>query len=597
MKDTTIQENAQPQKHFVVLLGGKEEHWVLIAPDCNTPYIVLNSQADADTRNYKARVGKLRTLEEARQAYQAEQQRIARETPPPHQPTEALDKAAEAYGNVASPKQSPQNGQLSQVGQLIQTVTEEARRRKQAAFVNTPHAQLMDNLLKQVQKVDFRQRAEFAPDDEGAKLKKAHYLVITIEEVLALAERNQWQLCRRDGFFYAFNGAFWKPFNEAEMKAFLKQAAERMGVDKFQARHFEYADQLLKQFNEAAYLPPPVADRHTVKINLSNGTFEINTDRQQLRAPDAVDFLTHQLPFGYDPKATAPLFQAYLDRVQPDKECQAILAEYLGYVFINPAKLKLEKTLLLYGSGANGKSVFFEISTALFGPDNVSHYSLHSLTNEPAYSRAHLGTKLVNYASEINGKLEADTFKQMVSGEPVEARLPYGQPFILTDYAKLIFNCNELPADVEHTPAYFRRFLIVPFKQTIPEAEQDKQLSQKIIEAELSGVFNWVLSGLRRLLAQGRFTDSEAVREQLENYKKQSDTVRLFFDEQGYQASPDTYTPLKDLYRDYKNFCSEDGYRAVNSRNFKKRLEAGSFRTEKRNIGQVVYVWKSGTGF
>ena len=41
------------------------------------------------------------------------------------------------------------------------------------------------------------------------------------------------------------------------------------------------------------------------------------------------------------------------------------------------------------------------------------------------------------YASEINGNLEASIFKQLVSGEPVEARLPYGQPFILKQYAKM----------------------------------------------------------------------------------------------------------------------------------------------------------------
>ncbi|KAB7731085.1 DNA primase [Rudanella paleaurantiibacter] len=472
---------------------------------------------------------------------------------------------------------------------IKQAVAGDAKHLKATAFVCLSHAQMIKNLLDQIGKIDFRERAGFAPDDEEAKLKKAHYLVIAVEEVLSLAERNKWGLCRRDGFFYSFNGAYWKPLDKDDLKNFLKQAAERMGVDRFQARHFEYAEQLFKQFNETAYLPSPEADRFTVMVNLSNGTFAIGTDKQELRTPSAADFLTHQLPFGYDPKATAPKFQAYLNRVLPDIDCQHILAEYLGYVFINPAKLKLEKTLLLYGTGANGKSVFFEIVTALLGNDNVSHYSLQSLTNEPAYCRAHLATKLVNYASEINGKLEADTFKQLVSGEPVEARLPYGQPFILTNYAKLIFNCNELPADVEHTPAYFRRFLIVPFKQTIPEQDQDKQLARKIIDTELSGVFNWVLTGLRRLLEQGRFTDSEAVREQLESYKKQSDTVRLFLDDNSYQSS-DSFTPLKDLYRDYRAYCIEDGYKAVNNRNFQKRLNANGVTTERKTIGYVAYV-------
>ena len=154
--------------------------------------------------------------------------------------------------------------------------------------------------------------------------------------------------------------------------------------------------------------------------------------------------------------------------------------------------------MLLYGTGANGKSVFFEVVNALLGSNNVSSYSLQSLTNENGYYRAMIANKLVNYASEINGKLETAIFKQLVSGEPVEARLPYGEPMTITNYAKLIFNCNELPKDVEQSNAYFRRFLIIPFDTTIPEQQQDKELSKKIISSELSGVFNWVLQGLNR---------------------------------------------------------------------------------------------------
>ena len=472
----------------------------------------------------------------------------------------------------------------------------DAKRLQQTAYICLSHEQLMSSLLAQVEQVDFRALAGFEPDDEEARLKKPHYLIIAVEQVLELATRNQWNLCQREGFFYTYNGAFWKPLDKDDLKAFLRQAAEKMGVDKFTARYVEFSKTLFEQFTELAYLPAPTANRETVKINLTNGTFEISTDKQDIRQTDAADFLTYQLPFAYDPAATAPQFQAFLNRVQPDQDCQKILAEYLGYVFISPAKLKLEKTLLLYGSGANGKSVFFEIVTALLGKDNVSHYSLQSLTNEPAYCRAHLATKLVNYASEIHGKLEADAFKQMVSGEPVEARLPYGQPFILTNYAKLIFNCNELPADVEHTPAYFRRFLIVPFNVTIPEAEQDKQLAAKIIDHELSGVFNWILAGLRRLLDQSKFTDCEAVREQVESYKRQSDTVRLFLDEQGYQVSTD-YTPLKDIYRDYKTYCIEGGYKPVNNRNFQKRLNANGVRTERARFGYIAYTHQTDTPY
>jgi putative DNA primase/helicase len=158
--------------------------------------------------------------------------------------------------------------------------------------------------------------------------------------------------------------------------------------------------------------------REVVLVNLLNGTFAVGPGVQSLRLAALADFLTHQLPFAFDTAATAPLWQAFFDRVLPDPASQQVVAKYLGYVFVPPSQLKLEKVLLLHGGGANGKSVFFDVITDLLGSDNVSHYSLSSFTKEPAYSRAHLATKLVNYASELNGRMETDTFKQLVSGEP-----------------------------------------------------------------------------------------------------------------------------------------------------------------------------------
>ena len=197
---------------------------------------------------------------------------------------------------------------------------------------------------------------------------------------------------------------------------------------------------------------------------------------------------------------------------------------------------------------------------------------------------------MVNYASEINGKLESAIFKQLVSGEPIEARALYGQPYTIKQYAKLIFNCNELPRDVEHTNAYFRRFLIVPFDVTISEKEKDTQLADKIIEKELSGVFNWVLDGLNRLLEQKRFTDCEAVKQAVEQYKSQSDSVKMFIDENNYQSTPTDYRLIKELYTEYRGYCIEDGFKPVNKSNFIKRLSGFGVLVDRLNVGNVAYL-------
>jgi putative DNA primase/helicase len=486
----------------------------------------------------------------------------------------------------------------------------------------TPHAEILQQLIEQFEPLDFEVLAFPQAEKLREQLKKAtpgseqskdiqrqvdrlkvnlkHHLVLSVENALKIAEKNRWGLCKNHEFIYLYNGTFWDEIDKETFQKFLGEAAEKMGVAKFSARYYQFREQLFKQFLATAYLPTPESNKDTVLINLQNGTFEINSQGTKLRPFDRSDFITYQLPFAYDPRSTAPLFEAYLDRVLPDKERQRVLAEYLGYVFIKHGSnaLKEEKALILYGTGANGKSVFFEIVNALLGGNNVSSYSLQSLTNDNGYFRAKLANKLVNYASEINGKLETSIFKQMVSGEPVEARLPYGQPFILKQYAKLIFNVNELPKDVEHTTAYFRRFLIIPFDVTIPPEEQDKNLHTKIVGKELSGVFNWVLAGLNRLLDQKKFSNCDAAQQAVEQYKIESNSVQMFLNENEYKGSPTEYKLIKDIYPEYRSFCIDDGMTPFKKANFIKQLRALSLIVDRVSQNQLaVYVETTGLSF
>jgi putative DNA primase/helicase len=432
---------------------------------------------------------------------------------------------------------------------------------------------------------------------DSMRLKEKHRLILTIEKLLEKAEANNWGLCKKDDFIYLYRGSHWNEVEKDRFELFLGKAAEKMGIERFDARYFLFMEKLFRQFIKTAILPTPEPTEEKVLINLKNGTFEIGKENNRLRPFDRSDFITYQLPFDYNPDADAPLFKAYLNKVLPDPERQRILAEYLGFVFMKNGTngIKEEKVLLLYGGGANGKSVFFHVVNALLGRDNVSNYSLQSLTEEKGFYRAKIANKLLNYTSEISGKLETDLFKQLASGEPVEACLKYGQPFTMHHYAKMIFNCNELPKDVEQSNAYFRRFMIIPFDVTIPENEQDKELHSKIIRSELSGVFNWVLEGLERLLAQRKFSPCRAAEIAREDYQRNSDSVRMFLEDGEYQKSPDSFEPLKEVYSAYRTFCMEDGMPAVKKSNFRKRLETAGFTIDRIAQGNVVYMTKKQT--
>jgi len=446
---------------------------------------------------------------------------------------------------------------------------------------------LVRDLLKKVKEVDFYKYGEI---DQGKKLNQKHFLILVVDYALEQIERGELNIGKYNDSIYFYNGQYWIHQELEFIKTFLSKLALNMGVDKYTSDHFKFAENLLKQFLFKAKIQQPLSSINKVHINLRNGTFEVERKGFRLKEFDSADFLTYQLNFSYSPSAKCPKFKAYLNKVLPDKASQEILSEYIGYVFTK--NLKLEKCLLLYGGGGNGKSVFFDIVDALLGEENISNYTLESLGSEQ--NRAELGNKLLNYGSEIEGNISNDLFKRLASGEPIDARYLFGRPFIIRHYAKLMFNANELPKGVEHSEAYFRRFLIIPFDVTIPKHERNGDLAKEIIQEELAGVFNWVLEGLQRLLESKRFTESEKVNKQIDLYKKESNNVYLFMVDGHYKTSikEEHSNLLTWFYSEYRRFCHEGGYSPLNRKHFRDRLIKLGYEVKRQTNGVNVFFEK-----
>jgi putative DNA primase/helicase len=419
-------------------------------------------------------------------------------------------------------------------------------------------------------------------------------IVLVVDQVLLVANKLGLGLSKINGLSYVYNREYWEVIDKDKISNFLGKFALKLGVDVIWAKHFDFQDKLYKQFLAAGYKSILKEDKNVVRINLKNGTFEINKGATNLKKFSANDFLTYQLPFEFNIEAKAPIFEKYLNRVLPDKAKQMVLAEYLGSVFIKNGNgfLKTEKVLMLYGTGANGKSVLNEIIGAMLGSQNISSYTLQSLTDKNGYHRAMIGGKLLNYSSEISSKIEVAMFKQLASGEPVEARLPYKEPFILEQYAKLMFNTNELPKSVEYTDAFYRRFILIEFDQTISKNEQDKSLHSKIIQNELPGVFNWILEGLSRFLTQSGFTECEAVDRAIKDYRDQSDNVKQFLKENDLVSIKKSYKSIKLIYSIYDQFCKDSGYNRLNKTNFIKRLKGLGIEIKRMSFGMAVCLSK-----
>lgn len=441
---------------------------------------------------------------------------------------------------------------------------------------------VLKGLLDRVEGVDFNQACtalgwtptQNSDGSDKPPLQK-HYKVAIIDQLMMVAKSNNWHLIRDAELSYIYTGCFWISLDRDELKNLLKDVAVKQGYPAINARDSNFITQLYDQSLQDGFFVEKPLNKQSM-INLSNCTLVLDSTGVMVKDFDHRDFLTHQLPFDYQAGIQNEVFLQYLNEVLPDKDTQQTLQDVCGYLFIKG--LKLEKIFFLYGAGANGKSVLFEVLNGLLGDENISHFSLESLTDDTGYYRAKIKDKIVNYGTDIKlSRIDAGMFKTLASNEPIEARHPYGRPFIMKDYAKLIFNVNRLDnANIEHTHGFYRRILIIPFEITIADEDQDKSLHTKILENP-AGVLNWVIAGAERVIRNADIFISKECIDFKAKFIKETDSAALFMDAEHYVKDEATKTPLKTLYFEYKNFCLDDGYRSLGRNNFSKRLDAAGY--------------------
>jgi putative DNA primase/helicase len=257
----------------------------------------------------------------------------------------------------------------------------------------------------------------------------------------------------------------------------------------------------LSQSHKKIIVDPDEFDKDDMLFNLRNGTFNLKT--LELQEHDKKNTISKYVDFDYNQSATCPMFLAYLDRIfrsNPNKtEIIKFLQRAMGYTL---SGLTDEQCLfLLYGSGANGKSVFLDVFLALVGEYGTTTQSKTFTTDRGEISNdiAALAGRRFVCASEnsSDSRLDESLIKQLTGGEVISARFLHKEFFTFRPRFKLWWAFNHPPVISDMTNSIWRRIKIIPFTEVLPENEWDRSLAQKIKTKELAGVFNWAVEGLR----------------------------------------------------------------------------------------------------
>lgn len=332
-------------------------------------------------------------------------------------------------------------------------------------------------------------------------------------------------------------------------------------------------------------------------LNLHNGVLDLDT--LILRSHSQDDNFTYCLPYDYDPNATCPRFEQFMAEVfvkegtiETDPELVRLYQESLGYALTNDTKH--EVMFWFSGDGGNGKTVAITMIQKLLGP-LCSGVAFEEMGKAGNYDLAEVAGKRVIFSteSERGGKLAEGHIKRIVSGEVIPARPIYGSPFQFKSIAKIFWAMNDLPVIRDTSNGVWRRLKLVPFLRTFAEDEKDPELLIKL-EAEMSGILNYALEGLRNLRKRGRFPESEAVKTAVEEYRHENNPVQQWLDERTQptyapKEQPIVYpTPAKALFDDYKAWADQNGRLTMNSTNFGRELRRLQV-PQKRAMAGIVY--------
>jgi len=287
-------------------------------------------------------------------------------------------------------------------------------------------------------------------------------------------------------------------------------------------------------------------------LNVLNGLLDLRT--YELKKHSHKFLSTIQLPVNYDPNAKCELWQKVVSEdLYP--EDVPVLQEAFGYA-LYPENIA-QKMIIFLGEGNNGKSLILHVLESLIGKEHVATVSPQEIENN-RFAISQLFGKLVNIFPDLPSAMLQSTgkLKALVSGDSLTMEEKFKKPFSFRNRAKFFFSANILPKTSDNTLAFYRRLVIVNFPKTFDESTADPSLSDKLT-AELSGILNWTLEGLKRLKENGfRFSYKKSIEEIQEIYTRASNPVKAFLDEETVEDS-EAYIVKQELYEKYKDYVSK----------------------------------------
>ena len=292
-------------------------------------------------------------------------------------------------------------------------------------------------------------------------------------------------------------------------------------------------------------------------LNTPGGVIDLKTGRQ--RAHDRADRMTKVTTA--TPGGECPTWRQFLAEVTgSDAALQAYLQRMAGYALTGSTQ---EHALFfLYGTGANGKSVFVNTLATILG-DYAANAAMDTFMEtrtdrHPTDMAGLRGARFVAAIETEQGRRWAESkVKNLTGGDKISARFMRQDFFEFFPQFKLFVAGNHKPAIRNIDEAMKRRLHLIPFTITVPPERRDKHLQQKLL-AERDGILAWAVQGCLDWQRLGRLDPPQQVLDATEEYFEAEDALGRWLDERCVREA-NAKSLTAELFNDWKQWAEAAG--------------------------------------
>ena len=317
-------------------------------------------------------------------------------------------------------------------------------------------------------------------------------------------------------------------------------------------------------------------------LNTPGGVVDLRTGR--MRAHQRTDRMTKVSTAV--PKGECPTWRGFLSDVTGgDAELMDYLQRMVGYCLTGVTS---EHALFfLYGTGANGKSVFVTTIATILG-DYAANAPMDTFMEtrsdrHPTDLAGLRGARFVaSIETEQGRRWNESKIKTITGGDKVSARFMRQDFFDFFPQFKLLIAGNHKPSIRNVDEAMKRRLHMIPFTVTIPPEKRDGRLTEKlllerdgILAGALEGCLLWQRAGLRR---------PQSVLDATDEYFEAEDAMGRWLEERCVRVEG-AKSLTSELFNDWKAWAEGVGEFIGSQRRFSDLLLTRGIEKWRNNAG------------